>query len=89
MSHNLEIPDPVFTRLAEAAEHEGTTLVGWIEQHLPPPVTDDSATKPRTLADLLGDSVGKFRSGGDLRASERVNELFGEYLEQKRREGRL
>ena len=88
MNHNLEIPDPIFTRLAEAAESAGTTPVGWIEQHLPPPVASEPE-KGKTMADMFGDSIGKFRSSGELRASERVKELFGEYLEQKRREGRL
>lgn len=87
MDDELNLPHELSTRLAEAARNEGTTPIGWVEQHLPsvPPVGD----QPHTMADVFGDSIGKFHSTGDLRASERVNELFGEHLEQKRREGRL
>lgn len=87
MSHQLELPDDLYSRLASAALREGTTPLGWIEQRLP--AAPEEPRPGKTMADLFGDSVGKFHSGGQLRASERVSELFGEYLEQKRREGRL
>jgi hypothetical protein len=103
MDDQLSLPHDVYRRLVDAAQSEGTTPVGWIEERLPPsececsePITKLTPEQRRemheqgkTLLDVFGDSVGSINSGGQLRASERVNELFGEYLEQKRREGRL
>lgn len=108
MDDQLSLPHDVFTRLVDAAQNEGTTPQGWIEQRLPPSKCDcpggEGLPKPpvltderleqmrkegKTMLDVLGDLVGSVHSGGQLRASERVSELFGEYLEQKRREGRL
>jgi len=87
MEDQLNLPHDVYTRLVEAAENEGTTPVGWLEKNLPEKKSEHA--KPETMADVLRDYIGKYSSDGTLRASERVNELFGEYLEQKRREGRL
>jgi hypothetical protein len=90
MSQNLELPDPVFDALQQAAAASGTTPVGWIAAHLP---KDEPPQKPlkegaQTLADLFQGHLGKFASGkGNL--SQDHSELFTEYLLQKRREGRL
>ena len=93
MSHQLELPDNIYSRLSHAAEEAGTTPVDWLDKNLPPesPKAEKIAekTEQKTMADVLAGYIGKYHSGGQLRASERVNELFGEYLEQKRREGRL
>lgn len=43
---------------------------------------------PANLLEFLGDHVGSVRGTGE-NVSGRVSELFGEYLEEKRRTGRL
>ena len=89
MSHQIELPDSIYSRLTGAAEKEGTTPVGWLDKNLPPEVPMQGSPESQTMADDLRDFIGKYSSDGTLRASERVDELFGEYLEHKRREGRL
>jgi hypothetical protein len=84
MIHQLDIPENVYSRLIFAARQQGTTPICWIEQHLPR--TPSGLTESsRSMADMFGDSVGKFASSDDLQASERGSELFGEYLKQKQR----
>jgi hypothetical protein len=109
MDDQLNIPHDVYTRLVDAAQNEGTTPTGWIEQRLPSATERKCADKNapaqierltnqqleqmrkegQTMLDLFGDLVGSVHSGGKERLSERVSELFGDYLEQKRKEGRL
>jgi hypothetical protein len=88
MSYQLDVPEDVFTRLSNAAQQEGTTPIGWIEQRLPPEKRPD-IQQVKTMLELFGDSVGSISSGGKDRLSERHGELFADYLEQKRREGKL
>jgi len=94
MSHTLEIPDPLYTVLEEAAEASGLTPVDWIAAHLPQAQQADEAKagergRPRTLADLFRGRVGRVRSGGKERLSEDCGVKFAEYLEEKRRAGHL
>ncbi len=94
MDDQVNLPHDVYTRLIDAAQHEGTTPAGWIEQHLPPPQKpaapkEKEPAKPQTMLEALGDLVGSVHSGGKDQLSIRHSELFAEYLEQKRREGRL
>ncbi len=92
MSQILELPDPVFDALQQAATASGTTPVGWIAAHLhaaPPPAGDEIRNGPKTLADMFKGHIGGIASGGDETLSERCGERFTEYLLQKRREGRL
>jgi hypothetical protein len=93
MSYQLELPDDIYSRLSHAAQEAGTTPIDWLDKNLPPESPGNNVTaetgEGQTMAEVLAPYIGKFHSGGALRASERVNELFGEYLEQKRREGRL
>jgi hypothetical protein len=92
MSQSLNLPDPVFDALQEAASASGTTPVGWIVAHLPEPQTQPQPMpkkEAKTLADLLEGHVGLVHSGGKERLSENTGEKLTEYLLQKRREGRL
>jgi hypothetical protein len=88
MSQSLDLPDPVFDALQQAASVSGTTPVGWIAAHLPSPQPEPKK-EAKTLADLLEGHVGLAHSGGKERMSENTGEKFTEYLLQKRREGRL
>ena len=104
MDDQLSLPHDVYTRLVDAAQSEGTTPAGWIQQRLPcdnckpgssgvAELTDERLEEMRkqgkSMLDLLGDLVGSVRSGGQLRASERHSELFAQGMEEKRRQGRL
>ena len=89
MSRNLELPDPVFDALEQAASASGTTPVGWIAAHLPAPVPPAAGNGAKSLADLLAGHIGRIHSGGRETLSENCGERFTDYLEQKRREGRL
>jgi hypothetical protein len=92
MSRILEIPDPVFTALRQAAEACGMTPVGWIAAHLPQPAAPEpaehAAPGARTLADLFAGRVGRIEGGGHV-LPEETAERFTDYLEAKRRAGRL
>jgi hypothetical protein len=89
MSQNLELPDPVFDALQQAAAASGTSPVGWIVAHLPPSPTPFTANGAKSLADLLAGYVGQFHSGSTKPLSENCGDRFADHLEQKRREGRL
>jgi hypothetical protein len=94
MEDHVDLPHDVYTRLIDAAQSEGTTPAGWIENRLPPPSTNQSceqasADKPKNMLEALGELVGSIHSGGKLGAAERHSELFAEGMEEKRRQGRL
>jgi hypothetical protein len=91
MSHNLELPDPVFDALQQAAAASGTTPVGWIAAQLPTsqPADADSTPRSKTLADLFVGHLGGISSDGKETLSENCGQRFTEHLLQKRREGRL
>jgi hypothetical protein len=89
MSRSLELPDPIFDALQLAASASGTTPVGWIAAHLPNPRKHPAADGAKSLADLLAGYIGQVHSGGKETLSENCGERFTDYLEQKRREGRL
>ena len=89
MSQNLELPDPIFDALQQAASASGTTPIGWIAAHLPVPDPPLAPNGAKSLADLLAGRVGLIHSGGKEALSENCGERFTDYLEQKRREGRL
>jgi len=94
MSHTLEIPDPLYSVLEEAAAANGLTPVDWIAAHLPQAEQAEEVKAgewghPGTLADLFRGRVGRVRSGGKERLSEDCGAQFAEYLEEKRRAGHL
>ncbi len=88
MSKNLEIPDPIFDALEQAASASGTTPVGWITAHLPPS-KPNSLAGAKSLADAMADHIGTIHSGGQEALSQKCGERFTDYVAQKRREGRL
>ena len=88
MAHNLELPDPIFDALQKAAAASGTSPVGWIAAHLPPTSKPEVENRAKSLADLFAGRIGRFQSGKGA-FSENCGERFTDYLEQKRREGRL
>jgi hypothetical protein len=86
----LELPDELYERLEKAAETSGATPVEWLEQHVPKPNGRPVQPQPsKTLRERLEGLIGNFSSGGQERLSEDTGEKFTDYLEQKRREGRL
>jgi hypothetical protein len=94
MSHTLEIPDPVYAALKEAAEASGLTPVDWIAAHLPQAqggeeMSTEQAGSPKTLAELFAGRVGRIRSGGKEHLSAGCGVKFTDYLEEKRRAGHL
>jgi hypothetical protein len=94
MSHTLEIPDPVYAALKEAADASGLTPADWIAAHLPQAqrgeeMSTEQAGGPKTLADLFAGRVGRIRSGGKEHLSEECGAKFTDYLEEKRRAGHL
>ena len=92
MSKMIEMPDPLYRELAEAAEADGTTPLGWIAARLRLLRSStrgrDTSNDP-TRADRLAGIVGVVASGGEERLSERHSEVFSEILEEKRRTGTL
>jgi hypothetical protein len=89
MSQNLELPDPIFDALQQAATATGTTPVGWIAAHLPAAPPQPQTNGAKSLADMLVGYIGSCNSGGKEALSENTGARFTDYLEQKRREGRL
>jgi hypothetical protein len=89
MSQNLELPDPLFDALQEAATASGTTPIGWIAARLPAVATPVANNGAKSLADLLAGHIGSVHSGGKETLSQNCGERFADYLDQKRREGRL
>ncbi|HEY0019978.1 MAG TPA: hypothetical protein VGC13_27000 [Longimicrobium sp.] len=92
MSRPVELSDEQYERVEEAAATEGITPAEWIARHLPtcPEVQPATNGKPgKTLAERFAGRVGLIDSGGDGRLSEDHSKLFGEYLEEKHRAGRL
>ncbi len=88
MSHSLDLPDPIFNALSEAASASGTTPVGWIAAHLPA-LQAPNGNGASTLADLFTGRTGRIASGGQAVLSENCGERFTDDMERKRSEGRL
>jgi hypothetical protein len=91
MSKQLELPDGVYDALVDVAEASGTTPAEWIARRVESAESIRSGNgsgRPLTLGELLKCKIGVFRSGKATNVSERVDELFGDYLQQKRKEER-
>lgn len=94
MNQTLEIPATLYIALKEAAEARGLTLVAWIAAHLSraestPETQTEQLPDPGTLADLFTGRVGRIRSGGKEHLAEKCGAKFTDYLEEKRKAGRL
>jgi hypothetical protein len=92
MSQILELPDEVYERLQRAAAEAGKTPVDFIDDATATMngSTPKTAAQPKTLRERMSGLIGGIRSGrGHERLSENCGEKFTDYLEQKKREGRL
>jgi hypothetical protein len=93
MSRSIELSDEDYAHLERAAEMERVTPAEWVARRIPTwaaePEPCPNGTPARTMADVLAGRVGLFDSGGDGMLAERHSELFGDYLEEKRKAGRL
>jgi hypothetical protein len=93
MSRSVELSDEQYARLEEVAVADGVTPAEWIARRIPAcakePEPCSNGRPARTMADVLAGRVGLFDSGGDGMLAERHSELFGDYLEEKRKAGRL
>jgi hypothetical protein len=70
MSRPLDLPDPIFDALAQAAVASGTTPVGWIAAHLPTAQAESSSNGAKSLADRFAGRTGRIASGGAAALSE-------------------
>jgi hypothetical protein len=93
MSRSIELSDEDYVRLERVAAVEGITPAEWIARRIPTwgkePEPCLNGKPARTMADVLAGRVGLFDSGGSGMLAERHSELFGDYLEEKRKAGRL
>jgi hypothetical protein len=89
MSQSLELPDPIFDALQDAANASGTTPVGWIAAQLPKSEQSTDGNGAKSLADLFAGHIGGISSGSKQALSENTGQRFTDYVVQKRREGRL
>lgn len=92
MSRSIELSDEDYAYLERVAEMERITPAEWVARRIPrwsEPLKCADGTPARTMADVLAGRIGLFSSGNGQPSSDNVRESFGEYLEQKQREGRL
>ena len=90
MSRTLELPDELYTRIETVAAKNGNTPIEWLNRNVPE--ANGASPQPevkKTLRERLHGIIGSVSSGGQERLSENTGEKFTDYLEQKRREGRL
>jgi hypothetical protein len=89
VSQMLELPDPLYDALQQAAEATGTTPQGWIAARLEVVDVKKSPANAKTLADLLEGRIGRIASSGEGRLSEDCGGKFAEHLQHKREKGTL
>lgn len=80
MSKTLELPDPVYEALKQAASACGTSPVGWIAAHLPPAdpsQSGENGTRPKTLAEAMAAHIGTVHSGGKEAPSQSTTDKPG------------
>lgn len=83
----IDIPDERYERLLEVAAQENRTPAGWIIARLPLPARTFPGAK--TMYDVMAPYVGLISSGPGQPSSDRVSELFADYVEEKHRNGHL
>ena len=102
MSKMIEFSDGDYAEIHEAASAAGMTPDEWIVARLiaPREIPEEGAAaqseppgvdaKPaKTLADLIAGRIGRFNSGNGEPPIEALRDSFGEYLEEKHRNGTL
>ena len=81
----IDVPDERYEGLIEAAAQENTTPAEWIIARLPLPRRKFPGAK--TMYDRFAGRLGVVSSGQP--ASDDIKDAFGEYLEEKHRNGHL
>jgi len=89
MSRIIELPEPVYLALRDAAEPSGVSPAAWIAARVGAPTEDGPDSPARTLAELFAGRVGQIASGGREPLSEGAGQAFADHLEAKRRAGHL
>lgn len=90
MSRTIELPDPVYRALRDAAEASGLSPAAWIAVRVGAPAEAGADEPPAgTLAERFAGRVGQIASGGRESLSEGAGQAFAEHLEAKRRTGHL
>jgi hypothetical protein len=89
MSRIIELPEPVYLALRDAAEASGISPAAWIAVQVGAPSEAGSEPTARTLAELFAGRVGQIASGGKEPLSEGAGQTFADHLEAKRRAGHL
>lgn len=90
MSKSLELPDETYDEIAARAALAGVSPEKLIEMQFRPVERAERSPPPpgESLYDRLKDYVGRFE-GKNPNASQDTGKQFTDYLEEKRREGRL
>jgi hypothetical protein len=101
MSRTIEIPDEDYARIQQAAAREGMAVEAWVVERARSvheeergaraqlPRSSLNGSGPRTMAELLAGRLGRFNSGRAGLGSPAAGMTFGDYLEEKQRQGRL
>ena len=89
MSRIIELPEPVYEALRDAAEASGVSPAAWIAARVGAPTEHGTERMARTLAELFVGRVGQIASGGREPLSEGAGQAFADHLEAKRRAGHL
>jgi hypothetical protein len=89
MDQNLQLPEPIYNALQQAAAANGMTAAGWIAAHLPPCAAESPFNGANSLADAFKNRTGRVHSTGKEVLSENCAENFARDLEQRRNEGKL
>jgi hypothetical protein len=83
----IDIPDERYERLIEVAAQENRTPAEWIIARLPLPGRTFPGAK--TMYDVMAPYLGRISSAPGQPSSDRASELFGDYVEEKHRNGNL
>ena len=88
-SQLLEMPESVYTAIAEEAEARGLAPLTWIIAQLPARAPAPNGAKAKTMAERLAGRVGLLSGSKGLPSSDNVAQSFAEHLEAKQRAGHL
>lgn len=89
MSRTVELTEPVYRALRDAAEASGLSPAAWIAVRVGAPAKVEAEPPAGTLAELFAGRVGQIASGGREPLSAGAGQAFADHLEAKRRAGHL
>lgn len=93
MTDTIELPKELIERVRHYAIAAGTTPAKWLDQVVPPlpvpPAAEAEGEPKRTLRDRMKGLIGGFHGPRLEDLPDDPNDPFGNYLLQKKREGRL